>query len=140
MAGVCMLHAQTPVEKLILKYEHADGAREYFAQGGKLAFARPLLRKTPVAPIASDVTKLAVLKMQGASRQYQMMFEKDLKEALESYQYRGKQDGKNGIVDIYVLYSGNDMIRELVIYNPAILSLNSLYGNFTVESLLKLEH
>lgn len=138
-AGVYAADAQTPVEKVILKYENVSGAKEFVAQGGRMALARSLLKRTPVAPVASDVSELAVLKMENASRQSQLLFERDLKEALKDYEYRGRQDSKNGMVDIYVLYSGKDKVRELVIYNSAILSLNSLYGSFSVDSLLELE-
>ena len=131
--------AQTPVEKVILKYGNVTGAKEFLAQGGRMALARQLLKRTPVAPVAPDVNELAVLKMEGASRQLQNLFIQDLKEALKSYEYRGRQDSKNGMVDIYVLYSDKDRIRELVIYNPALLSLNSLYGSFSVDSLLELD-
>lgn len=131
--------AQTPVEKVILKYGNVTGAKEFLAQGGRMSLARQLLKRTPVAPVAPDVNELAVLKMEGASRQLQNLFIQDLKEALKSYEYRGRQDSKNGMVDIYVLYSDKDRIRELVIYNPALLSLNSLYGSFSVDSLLELE-
>lgn len=131
--------AQTPVEQLISKYESVPGAKETGAEGAKMAIARVMIRQSPVAPIASDVDEVEILKMQGASRQYQNLFFKDLNEALKSYDYIGKHSSKNGEVDVYILKSGPGTVRELVIYNPAIYSLNSFKGTFSVDALQKLE-
>ena len=49
------LSAQTPVEKVVLKYEGADGARNFIAQGVSMSLARRFLKSTQVAPIAPDV-------------------------------------------------------------------------------------
>lgn len=134
-----MTSAQTPVEIVISHYEDVSGARDFIATGGKMAIARSLLRNTEVAPIASEVEKLAVLKMQNAALSVRGEFVDELKEALKKYEYYGQQDTKNGVVDIYVLQSGSDTVRELVIYNPSIFSLNSLYGTFSVQTLLQLD-
>ena len=121
------LCAQTPVEELILKYEGADGARSFNARGLSMVLARRLISSTPLAPVASDVTVVAVLKMA------------DVDNVLdEGYKYYGKYPSKNGEVEVYVSYSGPQTVDELVVYNPAIYSLNSLYGKFTSESLMKI--
>lgn len=114
------------------------GARNFIAKGGKLALARSLLDRTPVAPVSDDVEELAVLKMMNVSQESKESFLNDLTDALKSYDYYGRQETKNGMVDIYVLKKTEDTVEELVIYNAGIYSLNSLYGNFTAESLLKL--
>lgn len=132
-------YAQTPVEKVIIKYEDASGARNFIAQGLKMTLARKLLKSTPVAPIASDVDELAVLKMEDAAQKVRLDFVADLDNALKSYEYYGKQQTKNGDVDIYILRCGPDSVEELVIYNSVIFSLNSLHGDFTIEELLKLD-
>ena len=62
----------------------------------------------------------------------------ELKEALMVYEHYGKVDGKNGLVDIYVLKSGPESVSELVVYNPEIYALNILGGNFSVSSLLSI--
>ena len=131
-------YAQTPEETVISHYEDVKGARNFIASGGKMAIARSLLKNTDVAPIASEVEKLAVLKMQNAVPSVRGEFVGELDAALKSYEYYGRQDTRNGEVDIYVLPSGTETVSELVIYNPAIYSLNSLYGNFSVQTLLKL--
>lgn len=131
--------AQTPVETVILHYEDVRGARDFIATGGKMAIARSLLRNTEVAPIASEVEKLAVLKMANAAPSVRGEFVDELDEALKKYEYYGQQNTKNGVVDIYVLPSDSETVRELVIYNPSIFSLNSLYGTFSVQTLLQLD-
>ncbi len=133
-----VMSAQTPVEDVIVKYADVKGARHFIAKGGRMAMARTLLGRTPVAPVADDVEELAVLKMMNVSEATKKSFVNDLTDALKSYEYYGRQSTKNGIVDIYVLKKTEDLVEELVIYNAGIYSLNSLYGDFTAESLLKL--
>ncbi len=136
--GTVLMSAQTPIENLIVHYEDVPGARNFIAGGGRMAIARSLLKRTPVAPIASEVEKLSVLKMENVSSAIRKEFVDELDAALRKYEYYGHQETKNGEVDIYVLPSGSETVSELVIYNPAIYSLNSLYGNFSVQTLLKL--
>lgn len=134
-----VMQAQTPIEDVIMKYEDVKGARNFIASGVRMALARGLLKNTQVAPIAENVEELAILKMQDAPQHSQVMFDSDLKEALKKYEYYGTQDTKNGVVDIYYLPKAGDQVEELVIYNPSIWSLNSLYGSFTMEQLLQLD-
>lgn len=132
-------YAQTPIERLISKYESVPGAKEIGAEGAKMSIARVMIRQSPVAPIASEVDQVYVLKMGGASRQYQSLFLKDLNQTLKSYDYIGKHNSKNGMVDVYILKSGSQTVKELVIYNPELCVLNSLKGSFSLEELQKLE-
>ena len=133
------LSAQTPVEKVILKYEDADGARNFIAQGLSMSLARRFLKSTQVAPIAPEVDQLYILRMGGTSQNVRQMFARDLSLALRYYEYYGKQPSKNGEVSVYIHRDGPETVDELVIYNPAIYSLNSLYGHFTVQELMSLE-
>ena len=128
----------TPIEKLIIKYEDVKGSRELMLSGAKITFARGLIRQTQVGSLADDVDKLAVLKMGNASQQEKASFYNDLVAVLKSYQYCGKHPSKNGPVDVYISVPSGEIVKELVIYNPAIYTLNSLYGEFTVDSHLKL--
>ena len=50
--------AQTPVENIVTKYEDVKGSKELVAKGAKMVFARALIKQTPVAPIADDVTDI----------------------------------------------------------------------------------
>ncbi|MBQ8811315.1 MAG: DUF4252 domain-containing protein [Bacteroidales bacterium] len=141
--AVCLASAgeiigQTPVEKIIIKYSDVKGARYFIASGGKMVMARSLIRRTPLASIASEVEVLDVLKMQYASDEEIQDFDEDLKHALLSYEYYGKENSRNGTVDIYIIRSGAETIEELVIYNPAIHSLNSLKGTFSVNQLMEI--
>ena len=138
-AAALAVHAQTPVEEVITKYEDVKGARCFVADGPRMVFARNLLKRTQVAPIAPDVDKLAVLKMEDAPQHSRSMFDLDLDDALKKYDHYGKHDSQNGTVDIYILHGSGDSVKELVIFNPSIWSLNSLYGNFTVHQLLELD-
>ena len=142
LAAAVRLSAQSAVEKVIVKYEDTDGARYFIAQGPKMILARRLLKSTQVAPVAQDVDELYILKMQSASQSAQEKFARDLSVALKSYEYYGKQPSKNGEVDVYIhrMAPGSFNIDELVIYNPAIYSLNSFVGQFTASQLMKLEN
>ena len=142
LAAAVRLSAQSAVEKVIVKYEDTDGARYFIAQGPKMILARRLLKSTQVAPVAQDVDELYILKMQTASQSAQERFARDLSLALKSYEYYGKEPSRHGEVDVYIMRHapGSAQIDELVIYNPAIYSLNSLIGHFTASQLLKLEN
>lgn len=133
------VYAQTPVERLIAKYADVQGAKEMDAEGAKMPVARIMIKQTPVASIASQVEKVSVLKMGGASKQYRSLFLKELGETLKSYDYIGLHDSKNGEVKIYILKSGPETVKELVIYNPELYVLNSLMGAFSMDDLQKLE-
>lgn len=133
-------YAQTPVEKVIMKYEDVSGARNFIAQGLKMTLARKFMKNTPVALIAQDVSELAILKMEDVAQSSRLGFVADLDDALKAYKYYGRRDSKNGEVDIYLLYDGPETIEEMVIYNPVTYSLNSFYGRFTVNQLQQLDH
>lgn len=135
-SGLCAWGQDTPVETLIQKYEDVSGARSFVAQGLKMMLARRILSQTPVASIASDVEILYVLKMEGVSQGPLLSFVSDLHEALQKYEYYGTLPSKNGKVDVYLMYSDSETVEELVIYNPSIYSLNSLYGSFPIHDLL----
>lgn len=131
-------NSYTPVENVIKKYADVKGSRDLIASGNQMTLARSLIRRTPLASVASEVDVLEVLKMQNAAEDKILDFEKDLKTALKSYEYYGQTDTKNGKVDIYLTRENKDTIDELVIYNPAIKSLNSLKGHISASQLLNI--
>lgn len=139
LSGLTVVSAQNPMEELIAKYADVKGARDFVASGNMMNIARGFIKKYPVAPIADDVVELAVLKMGKAPEEVRDEFQNELTDILKGYEYYGKQDTKIGIVDVYILRNSPDTVSELIIYNPAIWSLNCLYGEFSVESLLKLD-
>lgn len=139
MTFVVNLSAQTPVQKVIIKYEDVTGARNFVAQGLSMTLARKFIKSTPLAPIAQDVDELYILKMQNVAPNIRNAFVRDLKVALRQYKYYGTHPSKNGEVDIYILPLGTSSVKELVIYNPEIYSLNSLHGDFNYTELEALD-
>ena len=131
-------YAQTPIEKLIIKYGNINGAKEISASGGQMAIARVMMKHTPVAPVAGDVDKVYILKMAGVSDEILDKFESDLQKVLKSYEYYGTQEEPKGKVDVYVMRSGTSIIKELVVYNPENHTLNSFYGTFPLDVLMKM--
>ena len=131
--------AATPIEKLIVRYSDVMGARDFIAVGGKMAVARSLIRATPMAAIAADVDELAVLKMGNVPEGERKQFESDLHETLKGYRYHGQEQSKNGLVDVYLLMASENLVSELVIYNPETYSLNSLRGPFPMSELLEID-
>ena len=131
-------YAQTPIEKLIIKYGNISGAKEISASGSQMAIARVMMKHTPVAPVAGDVDKVYILKMAGASDESLDKFESDLQKVLKSYEYYGTQEEPKGKVDVYVMRSGTSVIKELVVYNPENHTLNSFYGTFPLDALMKM--
>ena len=131
-------YAQTSIEKLIIKYGNINGAKEISASGSQMAIARVMMKHTPVAPVAGDVDKVYILKMADASDESLDKFESDLQKVLKSYEYYGTQEEPKGKVDVYVMRSGTSVIKELVVYNPENHTLNSFYGTFPLDALMKM--
>ena len=130
--------AQTPVEELIVRYGEVNGARDFVAKGTRMILVRGLLSNYGLGAIEDDVEELYVLKLANTSELTKKEFLADLKTVLVTYEHYGMVDGKNGLVDVYVRKSGPESVSELVVYNPAIYTLNSLGGTFSVSSLLSL--
>ncbi|MBO5312192.1 MAG: DUF4252 domain-containing protein [Bacteroidales bacterium] len=130
--------AQTPVEELVVRYGEEKGVKDFVARGARMSLVRGFLGNYGLAPIADEVDQLYVMKLGNASAQVKDDFLADFKAAVKTYEYYGKTEGKNGVVDVYVLISGPETVSELVVYNPEIYVLNSLGGNFSVSSLLSL--
>lgn len=138
LAGVSA--AQTPVEKVVFKYDDVRGSKDFIATGGpRLALGKSLLKRTPVASLASDVDEIMVLKMGNASQQDKTSFLSDLHAALKTYEYHGIHPSDNGNVDVYVHKDSSGHIVELVIYNPELYNLNVLHGSFPLDALMKLQ-
>lgn len=134
-----LVSAQTPAETLVLKYDDVKGFKTIEVSGMKMAFARPILKKYPIGPMADDVTKVYVLKIDKPSAQERKMFFDNLKSTLKKYRYYGKSATPGGYTDVYVHMSSPEVVDELVIFNPQKQVLNVLFGKFPVAELLKLE-
>lgn len=132
-------YAGTPVEDLIANYESAQGARNYKAKGAAMAVGRTFLKKYPIAPFAEDIDEMLILRMQRTSPDVQESFAADFMKVMEDYMYVGKQDTKQGVVDVYCLTNEvADAVIELIVYNPQNYALNCLRGDMSVEDLMKI--
>lgn len=140
-ANMSELYAQPQIElkSLVAEYSQVEGAKTITASGVKMAVMRKALKMTPVAPIASEVESVEILKMKNASDQDRSRFESVLNRVLAQYTDCGQHSSPNGPVEVYVLMKNPKLAKELVIYNREIFSLNILYGDFSVESLQELQ-
>lgn len=138
LAGVGA-YSQSPVVDLVEKYKQYSGASCVDFSGFKLTLARPALRSSPLAPVASDVERLIVLHMDSVSGPVLDLFEKSLYGTLGSYESFGEQPSPGGPVQVYARFSDSDVVCELVIYNPKLCVLNDIQGEFSMNSLEKLK-
>ena len=133
------LWAGTPAQKLVDDYKDLKGVRHYAAKGAMMTVARPMMKSYSMAPLAHKVEEMTVMRMDKARPDVQEQFFKDLKVVLGTYIYAGKSDSPHGIVDAYVHVASPDVADELVVYNPEIMTLYSLIGEFTNEELQKVQ-
>lgn len=132
-------YAGTGVEDFITLYKDCRGAKCVNVKGNRLALAKPFLNKRAIAPLIEHIDGISLLKMQNADEDRKECFVSDMSSVLQTYVYYGHWNSIDGIVDVYVMPDGSDVVKELVVYNPAICTLYSLTGDFPVESLLKLK-
>lgn len=136
--AVCA-YAGTPVEDLIARYEVEQGAKDYKAAGAAMAVGRTFLKKYPIAPLANDIDEMLILRMQKTSPEVKEAFLADLQEVMKDYMYIGKQDTRQGVVDVYCLADEDaQIVVELIVYNPKIYALNCLRGDMKPEDLMKI--
>ena len=135
MVLVCTAWAGTPVENLVVKYKDTKGAKSLIAQGFMMTMARPFLKSYSIAPLADKVQEMSVLRMDKVSVADRNVFLEDMYEGLSHYIYVGKSDSPNGVVDAYVHLSAPDVADELVVYNPKLIAIYALKGEFSAEEL-----
>jgi hypothetical protein len=142
VAGLCLsalAFAGTPVEDLIARYEVEQGAKQYKASGAAMAVGRTFLKKYPIAPLANDIDEMLILRMQKASAEVRKSFVADFKIVMKDYIYVGRQETKQGDVDVYCLLGKTpSSVVELIVYNPESYALNCLRGNMKQEDLMKI--
>lgn len=132
--------AGTPAEDLVGRHVDVKGARHIEVRGAKMKFARPILRRFPIGPLADEVTEVTALNLGKTSAADKERFLKDMTKTLQQYRYYGKSDTPNGIVDVYIHLYSDSIVDELVIFNPELNVLNILDGKFSVKDLLKLDN
>ena len=129
----------TPAQKLVDDYKERDGVRHYLAKGAMMTFARPMMKSYSIAPLAHKVEQMYVLRVDKAAPDIQEQFLKELNSVLATYIYAGKSDTTRGIVDAYVHVASPGVADGLVVYNPKLMTLYSLIGEFTDEELHKIQ-
>lgn len=140
IAGIS-LNAGTPAEDLMDSYAKDKGVQVIHAKGGLMAFARGAIRKTPLGPLADVVQVVTVCKMPKATADLKAEFLQKLRVILkEEYVYYGIKPGEEGRpVEVYGCPVRNNLVKELVVFNPKDYSLFSLIGDFGVEELKNLD-
>lgn len=131
--------AGSPAKEFVSRYEGIKGSRMIQVSGAKMALARPVLKKFPIGPMADSVDEVVVLRVDKASDKVKADFLDDMKNSLIKYVYYGKSETQKGLVDVYVHPKSEELVDELVIYNPEIWVLNILSGDFPVSDLLGLD-
>ena len=134
------LYAGTPAEDLMLSAMDTKGVQVIEGKGFIMKFARSAIRKTPMSPLADQVTEVTVFKMEHASPDFIQDFTQRLKDVVKSYQFYGIKIGQGGHpVEVDGNYPDNNIVREIVVFNPELYSLFSLRGEYTVDELLSLD-
>ena len=134
------LYAGTPAEELILSTTDVKGVQVIEGKGFVMKFARAAIRKTPMKPLADQVTEVTVCKIDKASPDFIKEFTSELRKVLKGYLFYGVKPGEEGDpVEVYGNYPDRNIVREIVVYNPDNHSLFSLRGEYTVEELLSLD-
>ena len=134
------LFAATPAQTLIVRGGSVKGAKKIEVSGAKMAFARPVLKKYPIGAMSESVNEVYVLSLKKVSPTDREAFMTDMKKTLKSYVYYGKSENPDGIVDVYVHMKTDNMVDELVVYNPETFVFNSLIGEFPVSELLRIDN
>jgi len=135
------LRAETPVQELIAQYEDVKGIRILVAKGAMMSVVRPMLKSYTIAPMADYVEELSALRIgRGIDADEKEKFLTALSEALKSYMYVGKTKSTSGVVDAYVHLLSDEVVDELVVFNPKTKALNTLLGEFPVSELETLKN
>ena len=141
LAAGLSLNAGTPAEDLMDSYAKEKGIQVVHAKGGLMVFARSAIRKTPLGPLADVVQEVTVCKMPKATEVRKEEFLQKLRRILkEEYIYYGIKPGEEGRpVEVYGCPVQQDIVKELVVFNPKDHSLFSLIGDFGVQDLMNLD-
>lgn len=133
-------YAGTPAEDLINSATGTKGVQVIEATGFVMKFARSAIRKTPMKPLANQVTGVTVCKMEKGTPEFISKFEAELRDTLKSYKYYGIKPGEEGrLVETYSNFPVDGIITEIVIFNPELHSVFSLRGRYTIEELMSLD-
>ena len=89
--------AGTPAEDLMNSIKDKKGVQVIEAKGFVMNFARGAIRKTPMKPLADQVTEVTVCKMEKASPEFIREFEAEAREipVLWSKAWRRRTSGRD---------------------------------------------
>lgn len=130
--------AQSPAESFMSRFEDVKGAKCIKVKGNTIVFARPALKRYPIAPMSDSVNEIAQLNMGKTAYAEKQRLVSEMDVLLKDYRYYGKSYTPEGVVDVYVHMKSEDVVDELVVFNPEKYVLSILKGIFPVEELLKL--
>ena len=120
------------------QFDNIKGAKFINVKGGTIVFARPALKKYPIGAMSDSVNEIVQLNMGKVSQPQKQRFVQEMETLVKDYRYYGKSYTPDGAMDVYVHLKSDDVVDELVVYNPEKYILSSLIGIFPVEDLLKL--
>ena len=110
------LYAGTPAEELMLSIMDVKGVQVIEGKGFVMKFARAAIRKTPMKPLAEQVTEVTVCKIDRTSQDFINDFVTDLRNVLKSYQFYGVKPGEEGApVEVYGNYPDKNIDRKSVV-------------------------
>ena len=133
-------YAGTPAENLIKGLPDTKGVQVIEATGFLMKFARAAIRKTPMKPLAEQVSEVTVCKMEKAAPEFISRFEGELRDTLKVYQYYGVKPGEEGRpVETYGNVPVDGVVTEIVVFNPDLHSVFSLRGRYTIKELMALD-
>ena len=132
--------AQTPIVSLAQSYDGQKGVKVIDVSGTAMSFARPYIRKSPMGPMADNVSAATIISLKKAQDNVLNDFLTRLRSIFNSYQLYGKTTDDDGnTVVVYGSPIKNGIVHELVVYNPDNHVVFSLRGSYPYDELKKLE-
>lgn len=133
------LSAQTSIQSVIKKFDSNWGVSVMDIEGGMMSMARGYIKKSPMGPLADNVKAATIVTLRWASNQTKTEFVQAIRQTLKSYQFYGTEKGIDGkLVEVYGSPIKNEVVNELVVFNPVNYSLFSLRGSYSVAELKEL--
>ena len=131
--------AQTPIVSLAQSYDGQKGVKVIDVSGTAISFARPYIRKSPMGPMADNVSAATIISLKKAQDNVLNDFLTRLRNILNSYQLYGKTTDDGNTVVVYGSPIKNGIVHELVVYSPDNHVVFSLRGSYPYDDLKKLE-
>ena len=109
-------------------------------EGGMISMARGYIKKSPMGPLADNVKAATIVMLRWASNQTKTEFAQAVRQTLKSYQFYGIEKGIDGkLVEVYGSPIKNEVVHEIVVFNPVNYTLISLRGSYPIAELQKLD-